>query len=104
MSIWWSVVLTAMGLTTVYLAGQRRTSAWVVGLTTQLAWASYAVATEQWGFLASVACYGAIYLRNLLAWRRADALTPPTADAPTPPTADAPTPPNAPAPASDRTR
>lgn len=96
MSIWWSIALTAMGLVTVYLAGQRRTSAWVVGLANQVVWTVYAVATGQWGFLASVACYGALYLRNLLAWRRADALTPPTADAPPPP--------NAPASAPDRTR
>lgn len=65
--LWWSYLLSAMGMATAYMAGAGRISAWIVGLLTQLAWVAYALSTAQHGFLLSAAGYGCIYFRHLLA-------------------------------------
>ncbi|MET7668992.1 hypothetical protein [Micromonospora luteifusca] len=72
----WSWLLMAVGVTGLYLAGKRSWTGWAVGLAAQLLWLAYAITTEQWGFLVSCFAYGAIYIRNLLAWIRP---TPPAA-------------------------
>lgn len=70
MSAWWSWALTAVGITGLYFAGQRRALGWAIGLSAQALWIAYAVATRQWGFIASAFAYGAVYARNFLSWRR----------------------------------
>jgi hypothetical protein len=70
---WWSWLLTGWGIVGLVLAGRRRAIGWAVGLSAQGAWIAYAVATRQWGFIASALAYSAVYGRNWLAWRK-DAL------------------------------
>lgn len=67
--VWWSILLTAVGVLGLYLAGRRNAAGWAVGLSAQVLWIAYALATEQWGFIASAAAYGAVYARNLHRWR-----------------------------------
>lgn len=74
----WSWALTAVGVTGLYLAGRGNRLGWAVGIGAQLLWLAYALATRQWGFLASVAAYGWVHARNFLAWRRRN--HPPTPD------------------------
>jgi hypothetical protein len=68
---WWSWLLTAVGVTGLYLAGRKVVWAWLVGLGAQVLWVAYAVTTSQWGFLVSAFAYGSVYLNNHLAWKRA---------------------------------
>lgn len=76
MTWWWSWLLTAVGVTGLYFAGQRRAWAWLIGLGAQVLWVAYAIATEQWGFLVSAGAYGAVYARNARLWmRKPDAQT-----------------------------
>lgn len=72
----WSWILTAIGATGLLLAGKKVPWAWLVGLGAQVLWVAYAVATRQWGFLASAFIYGSVYLRNHLLWQRAEAPNP----------------------------
>lgn len=69
----WSVVLAVAGLVTMWLAGNDRPSAWpwIVGLVSQAGWFYYAVATGQWGFVASAGAYATVHTRNLVLCRRA---------------------------------
>lgn len=67
---WWSWMLTAVGVTGLYFAGQRRPWAWLIGLGAQVLWVAYAVATTQWGFIASAFAYGGVYLNNHIKWWR----------------------------------
>lgn len=67
---WWSWLLTAVGVSGLYLAGRRSPWGWAVGIGAQGLWLAYAVATRQWGFLVSCAAYGWVYARNFRAWRR----------------------------------
>ncbi|WP_433355588.1 hypothetical protein ACQP25_17135 [Microtetraspora malaysiensis] len=70
MSAWWSWALTLVGITGLWFAGRRKAYGWAIGLGAQLLWIAYAVATRQWGFIASALVYGLVYARNYVAWRR----------------------------------
>jgi len=67
---WWSWALTIIGVFGLWLAGRKDWRGWLVGLCAQLLWIAYASASHQWGFYVSALAYGAVYGRNLLAWRR----------------------------------
>lgn len=66
---WWSWLLAAVGVTGLFLAGSSNKLGWALGFGAQLLWIVYAVATEQWGFIASALAYGFVYARNWLRWR-----------------------------------
>lgn len=67
---WWSWLLAAIGLTGLWLAGSKRSAGWAVGVGVQVLWIVYALATRQYGFIASALGYGAVNGRNWLRWRR----------------------------------
>lgn len=70
MSQWWSWSLAAIGVTGLYLAGNRRVLGWVIGFAVQGLWIVYAVATRQWGFIASAIAFGCVNARNWVRWQR----------------------------------
>jgi hypothetical protein len=67
-SAWWSWLLTAVGVTGLYFAGRKMWQGWIVGLSAQVLWVSYAIATKQWGFIVSAFAYGSVYGRNAWLW------------------------------------
>jgi len=67
-SAWWSWLLTAVGVTGLFLAGSRRVVGWRVGIGAQGLWVAYALATRQYGFLVSAFAYGTVYVRNARRW------------------------------------
>jgi hypothetical protein len=69
-SQWWSWALTVVGIAGLYLAGSGRRAGWAIGLAAQGLWIAYAIATRQWGFIASALAYGAVHARNLVRWTR----------------------------------
>lgn len=64
----WSWLLTAVGVTGLVLAGRKIWWAWLIGLGAQVLWVAYAIATRQWGFIASAFAYGAVYVINTRRW------------------------------------
>ena len=66
----WSWALTFVGVTCFWLAGKKVWWAWYVGLLAQALWTIYAIASQQWGFLAGVPVYSAVYIKNAVAWTR----------------------------------
>jgi hypothetical protein len=62
----WSYVLSAMGLTVQFLAGNKRwhNAAWILGFVSQFPWLVYAVISDQWGFFISSTCYALVYAYN----------------------------------------
>lgn len=68
----WSWILTAVGVTGLYIAGRKSWLGWAIGLGAQFLWITYALATRQYGFLASAAAYGWVYAKNLRSWRAPD--------------------------------
>lgn len=65
-------VTGVLTLVVMWLAGSRRTSAWVVGLVNQVLWIAFIVVFEAWGLLPLSIALIFIYGRNLLRWRRED--------------------------------
>lgn len=68
----WSWLLTSVGVIGLFLAGQKRSVGWAVGLAAQVLWVIYGVTTKQYGFIASALIYGATYARNYFVWREAE--------------------------------
>lgn len=72
----WSYLLAAVGIFGLWLAGNKRQSGWLVNVGAQGLWITYAIVTEQFGFIFAALAYGFVYFVNWLKWRRADAEEP----------------------------
>ena len=66
----WPWLLSAVGITGIWLAGSHRTIGWIFGVAAQFLWITYAVLTSQWGFIASALAYTFVYSRNWIKWDR----------------------------------
>lgn len=66
--MWWSFILTIIGLTGFWLAGKKVWWAWYVNIFNQALWAGYAVVTHQWGFLVGAAVYTVVFAQNAYKW------------------------------------
>lgn len=70
MEWWWSYLLTAIGVTGLWFAGNKSIYGWIIGLCAQLLWITYAISSGQYGFLLSAVAYGYINIRNLIKWKK----------------------------------
>jgi hypothetical protein len=66
----WSFILTAVGLTGFILAGKKVWWAWYVNVGCQALWFTYAIVTEQYGFIIASMFYTVVFLKNAIAWTR----------------------------------
>lgn len=66
---YWSWILTLWGVTGLYFAGKKQKVGWMIGLSAQVLWITYAIVTHQIGFIFSAIAYGSVYLRNWMRWR-----------------------------------
>lgn len=66
----WSWILTAVGLAGFFLAGKKVWWCWYVNIANQVLWFTYAVLTEQWGFLIGVFAYLFVFTKNAIEWTR----------------------------------
>ena len=64
----WSFALAGLGIAQIYLTGKRIRFGWIVGLLTSALWCVYALATDQYGFIASAAVFAALHYRNWKEW------------------------------------
>jgi len=62
--------LAPFGLLGMYVVGRKKTWGWMLSMSTQALWATYAIGTGQYGFLIGTCSYFVIYLRNWLKWRK----------------------------------
>jgi hypothetical protein len=67
---WWSWLLSGVGVTGLWLAGSRKKSGWLLNMLAQVLWITYAITTEQWGFVLGASAYFTVYARNYLKWYR----------------------------------
>lgn len=66
----WSWVLTVVGLTGFILAGRKVWWCWHVNLACQALWLAYALATQQYGFIAAACVYSVVFTQNARAWTK----------------------------------
>jgi lipid-A-disaccharide synthase-like uncharacterized protein len=68
--VYWSWVLMFAGVTGMYLVGLKLKAGWVVNILGHGLWITYAIQTEQYGFLVSSAVYITVFTRNWFLWSR----------------------------------
>lgn len=68
--MWWSWVLTAIGLTGLWLVTRKDQRGFLVGVAVQALWIAYAVVTHQWGFIVSALAYGVLNARGWAKWQK----------------------------------
>jgi hypothetical protein len=66
--LWWSLLLAAVGVFGLWLAGRKSWIGWAVGLGAQVLWLIFALVTDQYGFIVSALAYGWVYGTNLRRW------------------------------------
>jgi hypothetical protein len=68
----WPWALSALTLASFWVIGKKRRSGWLFALGTEGLWLLWSVLYHQWGFLASVIPFSALYARNWWLWREGD--------------------------------
>lgn len=63
-SAWWSWVLTAVGVTGLFLVSRGYAWAWLVNIAAQALWIVYAVVTAQYGFIVASIAYAVVFTLN----------------------------------------
>lgn len=70
MNQYWSWILTAVGLTGFVLAGRKVWWCWYINIGCQALWMTYAIVTEQWGFIVASLAYTFVFTKNAIKWTR----------------------------------
>jgi hypothetical protein len=66
----WSWVLGTIGVAGIYFVGRKTIWGWIVLLSNEVLWITYALLTKQYGFIFSAIAYGIVYVKSFLHWRR----------------------------------
>jgi hypothetical protein len=70
MNEYWSWILTFAGVTGFVLAGKKIWWCWYINIACQALWVTYAVVTEQWGFIVASVVYTVVFTKNAIAWTK----------------------------------
>lgn len=71
----WSWVLAAIGVTGIFLVGRKTIWGWLILCVNECLWIAYALATDQYGFIAMALAYAAVYIKSYIHWRNDDAIS-----------------------------
>lgn len=63
------LLLSAITIYGMWLAGEKRSAGWAVGLANQVPWLAFIIVFEAWGLLPLTVALIVTYSRNLLRWR-----------------------------------
>lgn len=62
--------MSAITIYTMFLAGNKKQGAWVIGLVNQVLWLTWIITTRAWGLLPMTAALCAVYARNFIKWNK----------------------------------
>lgn len=65
----WSWFLSIIGVFGLWQAGSFKVWAWIYMLGVEVAWITFAIATEQYGFILGAVGYACVHIRNYLRWK-----------------------------------
>jgi len=71
----WSWILAAIGVTGIFLVGRKTIWGWLILCVNECLWIAYALATDQYGFIAMALAYAAVYIKSYIHWRNDDAIS-----------------------------
>lgn len=66
----WSYLLTVVGLTGFALATYKVWWCWYINIFCQALWFTYAIVTEQYGFIAASIAYTVVFTNSAIKWTR----------------------------------
>lgn len=66
----WSWILAIIGVAGIYFVGRKDKWGWFVLLFNECLWITYALITDQYGFIFSALAYAAVYIRSYIHWSK----------------------------------
>lgn len=69
MSQWWSWILAVIGVSGIYVVGNKNMLGWLVLCINECIWTVYAIATKQYGFIVMAAAYATVYIKSFRQWK-----------------------------------
>lgn len=66
----WSWILSVVGITGFVLAGRKVWWSWYVNLGCQILWFTYAIVTQQYGFIFAALAYSVVFTQNAVKWTK----------------------------------
>lgn len=69
MTEYWSYVLAVIGVAGIFFVGRKTIWGWLVLLFNEVLWITYALITDQYGFIFSAIAYAIVYIRSYILWR-----------------------------------
>ena len=68
--MFWSWVLAVIGVAGIYFVGRKTIWGWLVLLFNESLWITYALITDQYGFIFSALAYAIVYIRSYIHWSK----------------------------------
>lgn len=68
--MFWSWVLAIIGVAGIYFVGRKTIWGWLVLLFNEALWITYALITDQYGFIFSALAYAIVYIRSYIHWSK----------------------------------
>ena len=68
--MFWSWVLAVIGVAGIYFVGRKTIWEWLVLLFNECLWITYALITDQYGFIFSALAYAIVYIRSYIHWSK----------------------------------
>ena len=67
---YWSWILAVVGVSGMFLVGQKVLKGWIVLFCNECLWITYAISTKQYGFVVMATAYIIVYIRSYSEWRK----------------------------------
>ena len=67
---YWSWLLAVIGITGIFLVGQKTIFGWLILTLNECLWIAYALSTHQYGFIVMATAYMAVYLKSYYEWNK----------------------------------
>jgi hypothetical protein len=67
---YWSWILATIGVTGMFMVGQKTLRGWVVLFCNECLWISYSIQSHQYGFIIMALSYMIVYTRSYLEWKK----------------------------------
>lgn len=69
MDQWWSWLLAVIGVSGIYVVGNKNMLGWLVLCINECIWILYAIATKQYGFIVMAVAYASVYIKSYRQWK-----------------------------------
>ena len=66
----WSWVLAVIGVAGIFFVGRKTIWGWLVLLFNEFLWITYALITDQYGFIFSALAYAIVYIKAYVHWSK----------------------------------